>query len=134
MKVLAGTLGADLKLDFERANAAALSISGTVEARNIKVADAQGRDLLGFGSLKIGLADVRPLDRKVTWATWRWPTRNLAVARDAAGKLNLLATNPAAGATKMQHLRSSGRRSGPDAPQPAGWACRSTRWRSRAAA
>ncbi|MBS0430770.1 MAG: DUF748 domain-containing protein [Proteobacteria bacterium] len=123
VKVLAGTLGADLKLDFERANAAALSISGTVEARNIKVADAQGRDLLGFGSLKIGLADVRPLDRKVHLGSVALADPQLAVARDAAGKLNLLATNPATGATeKVAPPAAAASAPAPNAPQPAGWA------------
>ncbi|HZF81961.1 MAG TPA: DUF748 domain-containing protein, partial [Burkholderiaceae bacterium] len=123
VKVLAGTLGADLKVDFERANAAALSISGTVEARNIKVADAQGRDLLGFGSLKIGLADVRPLDRKVHLGSVALADPQLAVARDAAGKLNLLATNPATGATeKVAPPAAAASAAAQNAPQPAGWA------------
>lgn len=123
VKVLAGTLGADLKVDFARADATALSISGTVEARDIKVADAQGRDLLGFASLKIGLADVRPLDRKVHVESVALADPRLAVARDAAGKLNLLATNPATGATeKIAPTAAAAGASAPNASQPTGWA------------
>ncbi|VTU26743.1 DUF748 domain-containing protein [Variovorax sp. PBL-E5] len=96
----AGTLDADLKIDFERAATGGLRITGMVEAHGIKLADSRKRDLLGFESLKITLADVRPLDGVVHLGEVALAAPHLVVARDAQGQLNLLATDPATGVTE----------------------------------
>ncbi len=100
VQLKAGSLDADLKIEFERAAAAGLKITGTIEAHGIKVSDGQDRDLLAFDNLKLGLADVRPLEQVVHLGEVSLTAPSLAVARDAAGKLNLLATDPATGATQ----------------------------------
>lgn len=100
VQVKAGLLDADLKIDFEQAATAGLKITGMVEAHDTKVADARGRDLLGFDSLKIALADVRPLDGVIHLGEVALAAPQLVVARDAGGQLNLLATDPATGATQ----------------------------------
>jgi hypothetical protein len=96
----AGRLDANLKIDFERASTAGLKITGTIGAHGIKLADAKGRDLLGFDSLRVSLADVRPLERLVHLGDVTLEAPQLVVARDAAGQLNLLATDRATGATE----------------------------------
>ena len=96
-KVQAGLLDADLKIDFERAATAGLQISGTLEAQQARLADVKGRDLLGFDSLKVTLADVRPLEGVIHLGDVVLAAPRLAVARDGAGQLNLLATDPATG-------------------------------------
>ncbi|WP_093175962.1 DUF748 domain-containing protein [Variovorax sp. YR266] len=100
VKLQAGSLDADLKIGFEQAATTGLKITGTVEAHATKVADARGRDLLAFDSLKLALADVRPLESVFHLSEVTLVKPQLAVARDAAGKLNLLATDPATGATE----------------------------------
>ncbi|MGJ7498952.1 DUF748 domain-containing protein [Variovorax sp. ZT5P49] len=100
VKLQAGSLDADLKIGFEQAATTGLKITGTVEAHATKVADARGRDLLAFESLKLALADVRPLESVFHLSEVALVKPQLAVARDAAGKLNLLATDPATGATE----------------------------------
>ncbi|SDX90530.1 protein of unknown function [Variovorax sp. YR634] len=100
VKLQAGSLDADLKIGFEQAATTGLKITGTVEAHATKVADARGRDLLAFDSLKLALADVRPLESVFHLSEVALVKPQLAVARDAAGKLNLLATDPATGATE----------------------------------
>ena len=100
VQVKAGLLDADLKVDFEQAAATGLKFTGTVEAHQAKVADARGRDLLGFDSLKIALTDVRPLDGVIHLGEVALAAPQLVVARDAGGQLNLLATDPATGATQ----------------------------------
>ena len=100
VKLQAGSLDADLKIAFEQAATTGLKITGTVEAHATKVADARGRDLLAFDSLKLGLADVRPLESAFHLSEVALANPQLAVARDAAGKLNLLATDPATGAAE----------------------------------
>ena len=100
VRLQAGTLDADLKIDFEQAATAGLKLSGTVEAHGTKLADGKGRDLLGFDSLKVDLVDVRPLDRMVHLGQVSLTAPRLMVARDAAGQLNLLATDPATGVSE----------------------------------
>jgi hypothetical protein len=115
----AGLLDADLKIDFERATTAGLKITGTVEARQTQVADAKGRDLLRFDALKLSLADVRPLDGVIHLGEIVLTAPQLAVARDAGGQLNLLATDPATGATqKVVAPRPSASASATAAPAP----------------
>ncbi|SDI51412.1 DUF748 domain-containing protein [Variovorax sp. OV700] len=100
VKLQAGSLDADLKIDFEQAATAGLRITGTVEAQGAKLGDARGRDLLGFDSLKLALADVRPLESVFHLSEVALSNPQLAVARDAQGRLNLLATDPATGAAE----------------------------------
>jgi hypothetical protein len=100
VRLQAGSLDADLKIAFEHGATNGLKITGTVEAHTTKVADARGRDLLGFESLKLTLADVRPLESVFHLSEISLVNPQLAVARDAAGQLNLLATDPATGATE----------------------------------
>ena len=99
-KLQAGSLDADLKIDFEQAATAGLRITGTVEAHGAKLVDARGRDLLAFESLKLALADVRPLESVFRLSEVALANPQLAVARDAQGRLNLLATDPATGAAE----------------------------------
>ncbi|SEA13284.1 DUF748 domain-containing protein [Variovorax sp. YR216] len=94
----AGKLDADVRIDFAQAASPTLKITGTVAANGVKVADGRGKDLLGFESLKVALADVRPLERVVHLSEVALAAPQLVVARDEAGKLNLLATDPATGA------------------------------------
>ncbi len=119
----AGKLDADLRIDFEQAAAVGLKITGTVAANGIKLADGKGRDLLGFESLKLALADVRPLERIVHLSEVALATPRLVVARDAGGQLNLLATDPATGVKEKVATvpvpESDG--AAPKATQPAGW-------------
>ena len=107
IKLQAGALDADLKIDFEQAATAGLKLSGTIEAHGTKLADGKGRDLLGFDSLKVELADVRPLDRMVHLGEVSLTAPRLVVARDAAGQLNLLATDPATGTTEKVAPRAA---------------------------
>ena len=100
IKLQAGLLDAELKIDFERAATAGLKITGTVEAHGMKIADARSRDLLAFDSLKLALTDVRPLESVFHLGEIALAAPKLKVARDASGQLNVLATDPKTGATE----------------------------------
>ncbi|WP_093109258.1 DUF748 domain-containing protein [Variovorax sp. CF079] len=115
----AGKLDADLKIDFERTATAGLKLSGTVAAHSIKLADSKGRDLLGFDSLKVALADVRPLEGVVHLGEVALAAPQLVVARDAAGQLNLLATDRATGATEKVTPAAAPNTNGEPVPKPA---------------
>ncbi|WP_162580836.1 DUF748 domain-containing protein [Variovorax sp. PBS-H4] len=94
----AGKLDADLKIDFAQTTTTGLKITGTVAAHAVQLADSKARDLLRFDSLKLALADVRPLERVVHLSDVALAAPQLVVARDAAGRLNLLPAGEAAGA------------------------------------
>ncbi|MDP9909428.1 hypothetical protein J2W27_001530 [Variovorax boronicumulans] len=100
VKLQAGSLDADLKIDFQQTSTIGLKITGTVEAHGAKLGDARGRDLLGFDSLKLVLADVRPLESVFHLSEVALAKPQLVVARDAGGQLNLMATDPATGAAE----------------------------------
>jgi len=121
----AGKLDADLKIDFERAATAGLKITGTIAAHSIKLADSKGRDLLGFDSLKLVLADVRPLERMVHLGEVALAAPQLVVARDAAGQLNLLATDRATGETeKVAPAKAPTGEAAPKPPEQPAWRVR----------
>ena len=97
----AGKLDADLKVDFERAATAGLKLTGTVGAHGIKLADARRRATCS--------ASIRSRSAWPTCGRWSGVVHlgevalaapQLVVARDAAGRLNLLATDRATGASE----------------------------------
>ncbi len=100
VQLQAGTLDADLKIDFERGANAGLKLSGSIEAHGTRLADHLGAHLADFESLRLELAEARPLEQAVHLSAVSLVAPQLALARDAAGRLNLLATQPADGATK----------------------------------
>ncbi|MEJ1169826.1 DUF748 domain-containing protein [Variovorax sp. CCNWLW235] len=118
VKLQAGSLDADLKIDFAQAAAPGLKITGTIEARGAKLGDARGRDLLGFESLKLALADVRPLESVFHLSEVALSAPQLAVARDAKGQLNLLATDPTTGAAEKVAAPPAAAASAPDGKAP----------------
>ncbi len=117
----AGKLDADLKIDFERAATAGLKITGRIAAHGIKLADARGADLLGFNSLEVALADVRPLERVVHLTQVTLAAPKGVVARDAAGRLNLLATNRTTGADQKATPPTASASSAQRAATQPGW-------------
>ena len=99
-KLANGRLDADLKVDFHQGTAEGLVISGQVELRDTKLLDARDKDLLAFESLKVGLASVRPLEGLVHLSEVTLKAPNMAVTRQANGKLNLQPVDPAESAGK----------------------------------
>ena len=96
VQLQAATLDADLKVAFERGATPGLRISGVIEAHGARLVDAKGGDLLAFESLKLDLADLRPLEQFVHLSAISLVAPRISVMRNAAGQLNLL---PAASVT-----------------------------------
>lgn len=103
-KLAGGKLDADLKVDFRQGAAEGLIISGQVEFRDAKLLDARDKDLLAFESLKLGLANVRPLEGIVHLSEVAIKAPNLAVTRHANGRLNLQPVDPAESAGKPAEM------------------------------
>jgi hypothetical protein len=100
VRLQAGRLDADLRIDFERTGGSSLRIGGTVTAHGAKFADARANELLGFDSLKVTLVDVRPLEGVIHLGEVALAAPRLKLVRDAAGRLDLLATDPTTGTTR----------------------------------
>ncbi|MDP9902657.1 flagellar motor protein MotB [Variovorax ginsengisoli] len=118
-RLQAGTLDAELQLDFEQTTTTGLKVTGQIQAHGVKVADGRSRELLAFDSLQVDLADVRPLEGVIHLGEVVLGAPNLTVARDAAGALNLLAVDKATGeASKPQPAAGAVR--APSAPSASG--------------
>ncbi len=99
-KLLAGVLDLDLGINFQQGDGGGLSLSGTAQVRQAKLADASGRDVLAFEALKIALADTRPLEGRIHLGEVALAAPNLTVSRAADGRLNLVPATVAKPARK----------------------------------
>ena len=97
-RLQSAVLQADVKLAFEQNPAPSLKISGTVTAGKVRLLEARppgsapgaGPELLAFDRLHLALDDVRPLEQLVKLSAVELSAPLLSVARDRAGRLNLL--------------------------------------------
>lgn len=94
VKVQGATLDVDLKVAFEQAPKMAVKLTGSVQARDVRLADRQGQDLLSYERLKIDLADVRPLDQVVRLSQVELTAPVLNATRNADGQINLAQLAP----------------------------------------
>ena len=95
-----GVLQADIKLAFEQTPAPSLRISGMLTAAKLRLAEAgrpaapgAGADLLAIDTLQVALDEIRPLEQVVKLARVDIGAPRLSLARDQAGRLNLLPTD-----------------------------------------
>lgn len=124
VKLQAAVLHADAKVTFEQTPATVVRVSGTVTAEKVRLLTAQAGqppapapakkrgstgsepppparpDLLAFDRLQISMDDVRPLEQFVKLSAVELTAPTLSLARDRAGRLNLLASSSAPVAIK----------------------------------
>lgn len=98
----AAVLDADLKLSFHEQDPPVLSLSGRVTAHDVALAGSDEAPILAFPSLRLDISDLRPLERSLHLAALDWQGPDLALRRDAHGRLLGLgmpstATRPDAG-------------------------------------
>ena len=98
LKLQAAVVDADLRLGFEQTPKPSLRVAGTVAVTGLKSVDRHGVDALAFDALKLQLADVRPLERRVHLSSLELSGPQLAVRRDKDGQLNLMLAPDAADA------------------------------------
>ncbi len=90
VRLQSALLSADLSLAFEQRPALSLRVRGSVDVSDLKVADAQAKDLLQVGSIKVLIEDLRPLESIVRLARVDIEAPHLLAVRNAAGKVNLM--------------------------------------------
>ena len=97
VKVQDATLDVDVKVAFEQAPRMSVKLTGTVQARDVRLTDRQGGDLLSYERLKVDMADVRPLEQVVHLRQVELTAPVVTAARDASGRVNWaqLAPGPA---------------------------------------
>ena len=108
VKVRSATLDMDVKVDFQQRPQMTAAVTGWVQARQVKLMEPQGADLLAFDTLRVEMADVHPLLRQVHLAKVELAGAQIDARRDAAGTLNWAQLAP----------RTAGE--GPAKPSPTG--------------
>ena len=93
-----GRVQAEVSLHFELRddNSAKVSLRGGVKMSDIALADRTGAPLAAWRELQVGLTDVQPLDRKAALGTVRFDGLDVALTRDAQGRINVLQLAPPA--------------------------------------
>ncbi len=87
-----GQVSTKLNLQFSvpQKGGVSVSLKGLVDVENLNLQDAQGHALAEVKSLSLGLQNVQPLAKKVALEALQIDGLRLHVARDGAGRLNLL--------------------------------------------
>ena len=106
VRLQSALVSADLSLAFEQRPKLSLRLAGDVGVADLKVADADARDLLQVGSVKLRIDDLRPLERTAKLARIDVDAPHLLGVRNAAGKVNLLlaAEMPSGGALPVARV------------------------------
>jgi len=92
VKLLRAQLSADLRASFSLAPGAAprVVVTGSLGARDVALQDAHGAPLATWSQLTLGLRDVQPLARQLSFGRFALDGLVLQVTRDAQGRINLL--------------------------------------------
>jgi hypothetical protein len=116
-----GRAQADVSLHFELRddNTSKLSLRGGVKMSDIALADRAGAPLAAWRELQVGLTDVQPLERRAALGTVRFDGLDVALTRDAQGRVNVMQQAPPA-----QGQASPGAPAGGDAAAKDPWEIR----------
>ena len=98
VRVASGALSADVSLAFLQPPKGdpSVTLKGWVAARDFALDNATGAPLLAWKQLRVGLADVQPLERKLAFDTVRLDGLQWHLDRDAEGSVDVLRTGPVA--------------------------------------
>ena len=113
-----GRAQADLSLHFALRddNSPSVSLRGGVKVSDIALADRAGAPLVAWRELQMALNDVQPLEHKAALGTVRFDGLDVALTRDAQGRVNVMqVASPAAAKT------SPGAPAGSDVAAKAPW-------------
>lgn len=92
VKLVRAQLSADLRASFSLAPDAAprVVVTGSLGARDVALQDAHSAPLATWSQLTLGLRDVQPLARQLSFGRLALDGLVLQVSRDAKGRINLL--------------------------------------------
>ena len=97
VRLAGGALSASLSLAFTQAagQAPSVALKGWVSARDAALNNAAGAPLLAWKQVRVGLADVQPLARKLAFDAIRLDGVQWHLDRDADGSVDVLRGGPA---------------------------------------
>ena len=123
VRVAGGALSADISLAFVQPaqGAPSVTLKGWVAARDVGLNNAAGAPLLAWKQLRVGLADVQPLARKLAFDTVRLDGLQWHLDRDADGSVDVLRTGPTARTAALAPAAPAPAASAPAAPPGAPW-------------
>ena len=114
-------LAADIRVAFEQTTKPVVRLSGGLELAGVKIADGAARDLLAIDGLKLAFDDVRPLEQVARFSLIELIAPQLAVRRDASGRINLDLASASVPAPAVAAAPAASA-PGPAAPDhPGGW-------------
>lgn len=90
VKLRSAVLDADVRVAFEQVNSISVGVSGTVKANGIKLDDYKSRELFAMESISVELAASRLMERDIRIASIELTAPQVALRRDAAGRVDLL--------------------------------------------
>ena len=101
VRLAGGALSADLTLAFTQAarDAPSVALKGWVAARDLAVNNTDGAPLLAWKEVRVGLADVQPLARKLAFDSVRLDGVQWHLDRRADGSIDVLRSGPAPAAS-----------------------------------
>ena len=112
-----GRAQADVSLHFElrEDNSASVSLRGVLKLSDIALADRAGAPLAAWRSLQVALTDVQPLESQMTLGNVRVEGLDVALTRDAQGRINVveMARPPGAAAAASAPLADGAAASAP---------------------
>lgn len=88
VRVQSGVVDVDLQLSFEQTPATAVHLRGSVQAKGVRMADAQKQPLLGFDALKVQIADLQPLAQRGHITAVELDAPKVQATRDGKGRIN----------------------------------------------
>jgi len=96
VRVAGGTLSARLALSFSQATGRtpSVSLAGWVAARDVAVSNATDAPIVTWKQVRVGLADVQPLARKLSLDSVRLEGVQWHLDRDAGGAIDVLRAGP----------------------------------------
>ena len=90
VRLQSGLVSADLVLAFAQRPKLSLQVRGSVGVADLKVADAESKQLLQAGSIKVQIEDLRPLERSARLARIDIDAPHVLAVRDRDGRVNLM--------------------------------------------
>ncbi len=97
VRLAGGALSANLTLAFTQSagKTPGMALKGWVSARDVALNNATGAPLLAWKQVRVGLADVQPLARKLAFDAIRLDGVHWYLDRDAGGNVDVLRSGPA---------------------------------------
>ncbi|MDD2711456.1 MAG: DUF748 domain-containing protein [Simplicispira sp.] len=119
VRLVSGVVDADVRVAFEQAPTTAVKISGSVQARQVKVVDGSQGALLSLDAIKVQVAEFQPLARLARIDAIELDTPRLTAHRNRSGQVNWALASAKSPASSQRSQVNSGNSAAAAAQPPA---------------